>query len=118
MSKLAKVIEATCLGRVAPPGFNYTTITKTLKEDSQYYSFKLEARIGVSEVVSKVAINASKIEILPHILEDVKRGVVEEIFGEFRPFIQDLRIAAYQQDYDKIQELLRSLETQMFDENQ
>jgi hypothetical protein len=45
---------------------------------------------------------------------DLKRAVVEEVFGEFRPMLMEMRAALHDRDTTKLRELLIELETKMF----
>ena len=47
-------------------------------------------------------------------LHDTKRAIIEDVFGEFRPLILEMRTALYDIDTDRLRSLLVSLEHQMF----
>lgn len=44
----------------------------------------------------------------------VKRAIIEEVFGEFRPKIHELTITIYNRDFEKALVLLTEIEEQMF----
>lgn len=45
---------------------------------------------------------------------DLKRAVVEEVFGEFRPLLMEMRATLHNRDLEKLRRLLNELEDQMF----
>lgn len=47
-------------------------------------------------------------------VKNTRRAVVEEIFGEFRPRLNELRMALYDKDPHKALDILAQLELQMF----
>jgi len=47
-------------------------------------------------------------------LSDLKRAMIEEVFGEFRPIILEMRAAIYDRDDARMRKLLAELENQMF----
>ncbi len=48
------------------------------------------------------------------IIRDLKRSMIEEVFGEFRPLIIELRSSLYDGDTVRTRTLLAELEHQMF----
>jgi hypothetical protein len=47
-------------------------------------------------------------------LFSVKRAMIEEVFGEFRPLIIEMRRSLYDEDTQRVRTLLARLEEQMF----
>lgn len=121
MSKLAKAIEAKIYfdNVRAPmlPAPKYFEVSNEVNEITCEYSKDIQVRIGVkfeaqvwiSEVEllkSNAAIDAARV--------NVKRAMVEEIFGEFRPLLNDINIATYEGDMHRVRDLVAKLENQMF----
>lgn len=49
-------------------------------------------------------------------IKDVRRHVIEEVFGEFRMSIIEAKHAAYNRDYEKVLAALHKLDHEMFSE--
>ena len=47
-------------------------------------------------------------------IKDIKRAIIEEVFGEFRPLIYDMRAALYDGSKADLRKLLGELEDAMF----
>ena len=47
-------------------------------------------------------------------LRDLKRAMIEEVFGEFRPMIIEMRAALYDEDTSRVRRLLAEMEHSMF----
>lgn len=55
--------------------------------------------------------------IVEETLNDIRSALLEQVFGEFRPLIIEMRSALYDEDRHRIRTLLSELEHQMFHEN-
>ena len=53
-------------------------------------------------------------EQVREVMVDIKRAMIEEVFGEFRPIILEMRAALYDEDKTRLRQLLAELENQMF----
>lgn len=121
MSKLAKAIEAKTYFNNARasmlPAPRYFEVSKQVNEISCEYSKEIQVRIGVkfeSQVwISEVELLKSNAPI-DAALVNVKRAMIEEIFGEFRQLLNDINIATYEGDMHKVRDLVAKLEHQMF----
>ena len=49
-------------------------------------------------------------------IKDLRRAVIEEVFGEFRMGIIEAKYAAYNRDYEKVLAALHKLDYEMFSE--
>lgn len=116
MSKLAKALQETVTGNVRAsraPSLNYTDISLRVsnvphhlgKEYLLQATFQAVGWLDDSDVSGRVGMVYS-----------LKRSILEEIFGEFRPYIIELRTALYDEDLNRVQTLLAKLENQMFQE--
>ena len=120
MSKIARAIAATGTGNyAAPTKFNYTDVTmKSTKVPGTWgdivTQYRIEARLGADAWVSPETIVNNEQNALEHAIMSIKRAVVEEIFGEFRPIIYQMNTALYEKDTVRLATLLATLEHQMF----
>jgi hypothetical protein len=53
-------------------------------------------------------------EKLEDFMHNIKRSVIEDVFGEFRPLIVEMRTAIYDDDMVRLKTLLAHIENQMF----
>jgi len=117
MSKLAKAINATVTDDVKAARnlkLNYLDVSKTVSEE-KYPRLAKKYEIGVKLAAScwldeRVGANASYQDML----FSVKRAMIEEVFGEFRPLIIEMRRSLYDEDTQRVRTLLARLEEQMF----
>ena len=118
MSKLAKAITATFTGDVVASRklkMRYTEVNlETLDDGYAHYAriYKIQAKFGVQKVVDTSGL--SNFDISKYVLNDIKRAIIEEVFGEFRPYLIEMRTAIYEQDDLRLRTLLANLEQQMF----
>lgn len=117
MSKLAKSIDATLTGNVKASrdlklnyldtsiAFNPMPLTKQIR-----FSVKLECDRFIEDSLIKNK------NIYSEVLKDIKRAMIEEVFGEFRPMIIEMRSALYDDDKTRIRGLLAELEERMFND--
>jgi len=121
MSKLAKAIEAKVYfdgARAATlPAPRYFEATKEVNEITCEYSKEIQVQIGVKFAaqvwISEVELLKSRAAI-DAALVNVKRAIIEEIFGEFRPLLNDITIATYAGDMHQVRDLVAKLGNQMF----
>ena len=120
MSKLAKAINATFTGDVVASRklkMNYTDIKFDASDQQTAYGvnrvYRVQAKFGMQRVVDKVSFDGN-IDISKMVMTDIKRAILEEIFGEFRPYLIEMRTAMYDQDDTRLRTLLANLEQQMF----
>lgn len=120
MSKLAKAIKYSIHNNqvaLKELDLKYTDVSKNVVEIP--WSRVYEVSIGVKleakgHVDTAVRPNFNPFE---ETLINVKRALIEEAFGEFRPLIQQLHVAiAYEHDLKKAQQLLTELDYKMFQE--
>ena len=52
--------------------------------------------------------------IKTEILSSIKRAMIEEIFGEFRPIVYELQSAIYDKNQNRMRQLTAELERKMF----
>lgn len=115
MSKIAKAIQAKIDHNEAyalSTNLNYFTAGTDIKEvdiGSQIaYRYSIGCKIESDMFVPKSEIReATKL---------VKRAVIEEIFGEFRPLIYDIQVALYDRDTGRANRLMQDLSFKMFEE--
>lgn len=116
MSKLAKAIDYE-IGRESyyrqpPPKLTYTDVNFTVSEIMTLPYKVKEYKIGVT-LQAKALLD----EVNParhDAIVKIKRAMIEEVFGEFRPMIYNLHTALYDRDTDQAVKILNELEHVMF----
>jgi len=116
MSKLSEAIKATSTYNVVAGrdlGFNLTNIEESVTEGYAHQRYKvvrLMAKFGAEVTIMETDTDGQ----LNEARQSIRKAVVEEVFGEFRPIINQIRIAAYQDDRFQVARLIGELESQMF----
>lgn len=118
MSKLAKLIDATITG------------DKKLKLETKYITTELQSSkvtrdFGVAQAI-KVGVKFEQViyideyeltvnsDAINYALKNIKRAMVEEIFGEFRTLLLEATAATYDSDMIRLRNVLAKLEQEMF----
>ena len=116
MSKLAKLIDAAMTGDMrAARGLHprYIDVTTSVSNELPLGAMSYTYTLGVS--LRKVAVVLESIPI-KEALRDVKRAMIEEVFGEFRPIISEMRAGLYEEDTTRLRSLIAELENSMFND--
>jgi hypothetical protein len=120
MSKLSTAIDATLTGNLrastTPTRFRYTDIKFEVHPTIHSYNIDREVRLGV-RLQTTAWIHGHEWEntdARSAAIRDLKRAMIEEVFGEFRPLIIELRSAMYDKDDVRARQLIVELENQMF----
>jgi hypothetical protein len=120
MSKLAAMLTHTVTGNVRASRdlkMRYSS-AKMESRELNNGNWGVEKQIRLSAVVQNDVFISDSVTNNPdnfkHTLYDLKRAIVEELFGEFRPLIIELRASIYDEDRDRTRTLLAELENQMF----
>ena len=112
MSKLAKAIDSKVTYAVSSPPLKYTDVQLDTTEFLlPHYGRGTECRINVT--IQKYAVVPEGVAVLDAI-KDIKRAIIEDVFGEFRPLIYDMRAALYDDNKTDLRKLLGELEDAMF----
>lgn len=119
MSKLAKAIDYEVGNRYfykqLPFKFKYTDVKFSVSDDMSTIGAKYrEYKIGVT-LETKAYCNDSD----PNkdgIVKAVKRAMIEEVFGEFRPMIYNLHAALHDKDTIEAEKIVQELDRIMFHE--
>jgi hypothetical protein len=121
MSKFSEALKATPTGKVGHIPMK-NLLLNTSVNYAHYDSFGLtkevliEARFGVKKMLaSSPSGNLQFHEIQEIFLQDMRRALVEEVFGEFRPIITELYEAMYDQDTTAMRAAITKLDQRMFD---
>lgn len=124
MSKLSQAINYEFTGNksyLEKPKNNYLDVSTSV-QDIGYPSigreFKISVNLKATKWVDDTQINTSKenVTIASDVLKDLRRAMIEEVFGEFRPFIIEMRSALYDRDNTRVRTLLAEMEQKMFHE--
>ena len=117
MSKLAKAIEAHQSGdkRAVPPKYTSISHDSAKMPSADMFvqtKYRLEVNLGATAWIDDNI--KGSIDRVQWALEDVRKGIVEEVFGEFRGILNDMRVANHQSDSDRMRTLISELEYKMF----
>ena len=125
MSKLSDAIDYEFTGNksyLERPKNNYLDVSTTV-QDIGYPSIGREFKIGVKLQATKwvddtrlIQSNENEPAIVSDVLKDLKRAMIEEVFGEFRWMIIEMRSALYDKDNSRVRTLLAEMEHKMFNE--
>lgn len=117
MSKLSDNINYAITNKRA---VDTTFDLKCVMEEASAISFpkhlqqvSFEAIFGTRYYIDE-ALTHKNSEILMHTLKEVKRSVIEEVFGEFRKPLIEIRHHLYNRDVPEALDILTNLEKQMF----
>lgn len=125
MSKLSQAIDYKFTGNksyLEKPKNNYLEVSTSV-QDLRYTHFGREFKIGVNLQATKwvddsqlIMSNENDPAIVSEVLNDLRRAMIEEVFGEFRPLIIEMRSALYDRDTTRVRTLLAEMEQKMFHE--
>ena len=125
MSKLSDAIDYEFTGNksyLERPKNNYLDVSTTV-QDIGSPSIGREFKIGVKLQATKwvddtrlIQSNENEPAIVSEVLNDLRRAMIEEVFGEFRPLIIEMRSALYDKDNTRVRTLLAEMEHKMFHE--
>ena len=116
MSKLAKALQFNQAGRVPKQSMDFVSAelsTGNLAWDKEY---KLSLRLQAKAALTQEALDDSTLDIVKQTKLQLQRLIVEEVFGEFRDPLHNLRKALYYQDCYQATTILNKLHDQMFNE--
>ncbi len=123
MSKLSQAIDYQFTGNksiLGKPNLNYLDVS-TAVQNVGYPNIAREFKIGVKLQSTKWVDDTQLIHskenepaIVSDVLKDLKRAMIEEVFGEFRPLIIEMRSALYDKDNTRVLTLLAEMEQKMF----
>ena len=117
MSKIAKLISAN-LSRQAErkydvPKFNYADVSERSIKVQNHIKYDIGVKLG-AQVYIDDDLSLERTNVIDRAVFGVRRAVIEEIFGEFRPLLNEMSVEIYNRDFDKIQSLINSLYEKMF----
>lgn len=123
MSKLSQAIDYQFTGNksyLERPKNNYIDVSTSV-QDIGYPNIGREFKIGVKLQATKWVDDTNLIQsrendpaIVSEVLKDLKRAMIEEVFGEFRWMIIEMRSALYDRDNSRARTLLAEMEHKMF----
>lgn len=123
MSKLSQAIDYQFTGNksyLEKPKNNYLDVSIAAQNVS-YPNIGREFKIGVKLQAIKWVDDTKLIHskenepaIVSDVLNDLKQAMIEEVFGEFRWMIIEMRSALYDKDNTRVRTLLAEMEHKMF----
>ena len=117
MSRLAKAIDYEVgkdhFYKHVPYKLKYTDVKFSVADDINMIGTNIrEYKIGVTLAAVKYCNEADR----DGAVKVLKRAMIEEMFGEFRPMIYNLHAALYDRDTDEAEKIVREMERVMFHE--
>jgi hypothetical protein len=103
--------------RTKPTLSNFSAKTVIDGSSHEYYrqrQVKVIAKFEYTGWINETKTPGDENQNYSAFLNTVRRQVIEEVFGEFRPFIYEMNTALYDEDLTRIRTLLANLEQQMF----
>lgn len=118
MSKLktelnAKVFPA--LGTKPISTMNYLEVRSSIEQLPFDEKYVVEARIRMDATMTQDLLRDAP-WMRQRVIEQMKQAIVEELFGEFRPHLHNLRFAIYKNDQREALDILNKLMEQMYNE--
>lgn len=123
MSKLSQAIDYQFTGNksyLEKPKNNYLDVS-IAAQNVGYPNIGREFKIGVKLQAIKWVDDTKLIHskenepaIVSDVLNDLKQAMIEEVFGEFRWMIIEMRSALYDKDNTRVRTLLAEMEHKMF----
>jgi hypothetical protein len=116
MSKLSEQINYAITNKRAIDNtfdFKYSVGAHVPSLPKYLQQVSFEAIFGSRYYISE-ELTYGKSEVLAHTLKEVKLNVIEEIFGEFRKPLRELRHHLYDNNVPEALNVLTNLESQMF----
>lgn len=116
MSKLTRHVYAATTHEQKPTKQPLSAITVT--EDWQNHAVATKYRLGVSIEHHAWITTSPRMDgaALTRAIRTVKRSIIEDIFGEFRPHFSAIETALLEEDIDAAREALRVMHHHMFSE--
>jgi hypothetical protein len=122
MSKLAKAIDYHTTGNLSAIqnfGYKHTEIYIHTHDNIPKFAreYKIEVKLSAVKWFDPSALidtGENEPAIRKEVYSTVKRAMIEEVFGEFRPLIIELQSAIYDKNLDRMRQLTAELEHKMF----
>ena len=121
MSKISDAINYQLIGETESYrtlGLEFTDMSTEISDDRLECVKKFSVGVCLRRIVStsfhSLEQNARDF-ITAETINKIKAEIIDEIFGEFRPDIQKIRSALWEQDLAKARQSLNDLEHKMFD---
>ncbi len=116
MSKFAEAFTAELTGDVKAKRMPRL---KTDMVHMPHHPFNLSKGLRISATFAHTAwlqdtINMSEGQAIAEAAKDIRRAIVEDVFGEFRPLLTEMRTALYDADETRLRSLIAELENRMF----
>ena len=109
MSKFARQLESIATGdKIIKSGNSKVTLSTQQSHNIVHEEYKLSTKFSVDFFMPHGAENKEEI------VRIMKRSMVEEVFGEFRPIIIQMHTAIYDKDTTRLATLIAQLEHEMF----
>lgn len=120
MSKLAMAMNYRATGNVSALSkfdYQYTDVRLHSQQIDFVKEYKIEVKLSATKWFDDSMLIESKendAAIRQEILTSIKRAMIEEVFGEFRPIIIEMQSAIYDKNQYRLRTLVAELERKMF----
>lgn len=119
MSKLSDAINAELIPDKRKAVSNTKTFTATYNNEmvelfSTEYFIRASIGVNFKQDIWVKKEDWFNSDIRDEIVRNIKEAMVEEIFGEFRSTLKEIRLATYEEDNNKVRVLVNKLYEQMF----
>lgn len=114
MSIISEALKPIKTGRLFaeefPIGLGMVSAEKTVRavEPHVSYEYKIAANISCTAIISDK-------DNFEKIIKNIKYTIVSNVYGEFLPHLNSIRMALYTRDFDAALEAVDLLEKEMFD---
>lgn len=116
MSKLAEAITAELTGDKKVSRMRYLTTESFQQPPSGFNLRNGYAMVATFKHVAWVddITHLTKGDAIVEAMKDVRRAMIEDVFGEFRPYLIEMRAALHDADESRLRKLIVELEHKMF----
>lgn len=119
MSKLREHLNATVFPVHIPkplkPIMDYVDVQSHIQQTPFDEQYVIDARIRMTATLSSELL-LDQPQMRERCIEQMKQAIVEELFGEFRPHLHNLRFAIYKNYQREALDILNKLMEQMYNE--
>lgn len=114
MSNFSKNLKSVYIERLAiqEPFKGYLSINRTVDPTTFNYAKKFCLK---TELYADYIITQDNVDDENHIIDDLRKKLIDQMFGEFRPLLFGLKHALYNRDLQSAIEISNKLEKQMFE---
>lgn len=114
MSKLAKALQFNQAGNIPHQSMDFVSADLSVANMAWDKEYKLTAKLHARAVLTQEALDDSAFDVITQTKKRLQHLIIEEVFGEFRDPLHEVRKAIYNHDENKALDALNKLYNQMF----